>query len=113
MLVPLLNPEVRKRTRPRNGANFGFAALACHHGYLGAIRVRAGSAGGVCGCRLKANRSKAKERAVASQRQKSDKPVKSKDSEPPRRSQAADDDIAVTALGLTEAAPTDAMAAYF
>ena len=50
---------------------------------------------------------------MASQRQKSEKPVKSKDSEPARRSQAADDDTVITALGLEEAAPTDAMAAYF
>jgi len=57
--------------------------------------------------------SKAQERAVASQRQKSGNPVKSKSGEPPRRSQAADDDTVITALGLKEAAPTDAMAAYF
>ena len=50
---------------------------------------------------------------MASQRQKPNKPVKSKDSEPARRSQAADDDTVITALGLEEAAPTDAMAAYF
>jgi len=50
---------------------------------------------------------------VASQRQKSGNPVKSKSGEPPRRSQAADDDTVITALGLKEAAPTDAMAAYF
>ena len=50
---------------------------------------------------------------MASQRQKSGNPVKSKSGEPPRRSQAADDDTVITALGLKEAAPTDAMAAYF
>ena len=44
------------------------------------------------------------------QRSKSD--VKSKSGEA-RRSQAADDDTSITALGLKEAAPTDAMAAYF
>src|SRR5205823_130101 len=33
--------------------------------------------------------------------------------EAPRRSQAADDDTVITALGLAEALPTDAMAAYF
>ena len=56
---------------------------------------------------------KPRERAVANQRQKSSKPVKSKASEPARRSQSADDDTVITALGLKEAAPTDAMAAYF
>jgi uncharacterized peroxidase-related enzyme len=55
----------------------------------------------------------ARERAVADQRQKSGKAVKSKPGEAPRRRQAADDDTTITALGLTEAAPTDAMSAYF
>jgi uncharacterized peroxidase-related enzyme len=55
----------------------------------------------------------ARERAVADQRQKSGKTVKSKPGEAPRRRQAADDDSTITALGLQEAAPTDAMAAYF
>jgi uncharacterized peroxidase-related enzyme len=55
----------------------------------------------------------ARERAVADQRQKSGKTVKSKPGEAPRRRQAAHDDSTVTALGLKEAAPTDAMAAYF
>src|SRR4249920_3780074 len=41
------------------------------------------------------------------------KPVKSKAGEPARRSQTADDDTVITALGLAEAPPTDAMAAYF
>ena len=50
---------------------------------------------------------------MANQRQKSSKPVKSKAGEAARRSQAADDDTIITALGLEEAAPTDAMAAYF
>jgi len=50
---------------------------------------------------------------VANHRQKSAKLVKSKTGEPRRRSQAADDDTTITALGLQEAAPTDAMAAYF
>src|SRR5262249_41498783 len=54
-----------------------------------------------------------KERAVASQQAKSKNPDKPKAAEPARRSQAADDDTVVTALGLEEAAPTDAMAAYF
>src|SRR6202162_3347658 len=55
----------------------------------------------------------ARERAVADQRQKSGKTVKSKASEAPARSQAVDDDTRITALGLKEAAPTEAMAAYF
>ena len=50
---------------------------------------------------------------MADQRQKSGKTVKSKAGEAPRKSQAADDDTLITALGLEEAAPTDAMAAYF
>jgi len=50
---------------------------------------------------------------VADQRQKSGKTVKSKAGEAPAKSQAADDDTRITALGLKEAAPTDAMAAYF
>ena len=50
---------------------------------------------------------------MADQRQKSDKAVKSKRSEAPRKRQAADDDTVITALGLQETAPTDAMAAYF
>jgi uncharacterized peroxidase-related enzyme len=58
---------------------------------------------------------------VADQQQKSGNTVKSKPSEKPserpseapRRRQAADDDSTITALGLKEAAPTDAMAAYF
>jgi uncharacterized peroxidase-related enzyme len=50
---------------------------------------------------------------VASNRQKSSKTVKSKAGEAARRSQAADDDTIITALDLKEAAPTDAMAAYF
>ena len=50
---------------------------------------------------------------MANHRQKSAKLVKSKTGEPRRRSQAADDDTTITALGLQEAAPTDAMAAYF
>src|SRR5580692_8508759 len=55
----------------------------------------------------------ARERAVADQRQKSGKTVKSKAGEAPGKRQAADDDTRITALGLKEAAPTDAMAAYF
>ena len=50
---------------------------------------------------------------MASQRQKTVKPVKSKAGEAAPRSQAADDDTTITALGLKEAAPTDAMVAYF
>ena len=50
---------------------------------------------------------------MASQRQKPSKSVKPKASETARRSQAADDDAVVTALGLKEAPPSDAMAAYF
>ena len=50
---------------------------------------------------------------MANNRQKSSKPVKSKAGEAARRSQSADDDTIITALGLQEAAPTDAMAAYF
>ena len=50
---------------------------------------------------------------MADQRQKSGKTVKSKPGEAPRPRQAADDDATITALGLQEAAPTDAMAAYF
>jgi uncharacterized peroxidase-related enzyme len=44
--------------------------------------------------------------------QKSRNAVKSKSGEA-RRRQAADDDTTITALGLKEAAPTDAMASYF
>src|ERR1700722_13879723 len=54
----------------------------------------------------------ARERAVADQRQKSEKSGKSKPGEAPRKRRAADDST-ITALGLQEAAPTDAMAAYF
>jgi uncharacterized peroxidase-related enzyme len=54
----------------------------------------------------------AEERAVADDRPKSDK-TKSKNGEAPRKSQAADDDTVITALGLKEAAPTDAIAALF
>jgi uncharacterized peroxidase-related enzyme len=54
---------------------------------------------------------------VADQQQKSGNTVKSKPSEKPseapRQRQAADDDSTITALDLKEAAPTDAMAAYF
>jgi len=50
---------------------------------------------------------------VNDQRQKSGKSVKPKPSEAPRPRQAADDDTTITALDLKEAAPTDAMAAYF
>ena len=50
---------------------------------------------------------------MASQRAKSKKPDKPKAAAPARRSQAADDDTVITALGLAEAAPTDAMSAYF
>jgi uncharacterized peroxidase-related enzyme len=49
---------------------------------------------------------------VADHRQESRKGVKSKAGEAVR-SQAADDDTTITALGLEPAAPTDAMAAYF
>ena len=45
-------------------------------------------------------------------RQETRKSVNSKSGEA-RRSQAADDDAVVTALGLKETAPTEAMAAYF
>ena len=48
---------------------------------------------------------------MASQRQKPSKPVQPKPAT--RRSQAADDDTAITALGLEEAPPTEAMAALF
>jgi uncharacterized peroxidase-related enzyme len=50
---------------------------------------------------------------VAKHTQKSRKGVKSKTGEVARRSQAADDDTVITALGLKAAPPTDAMAAYF
>jgi uncharacterized peroxidase-related enzyme len=50
---------------------------------------------------------------VADQRQKSGKPAQPKAAKAATRSQAADDDTVITALGLEEAAPTDAMAAYF
>jgi len=50
---------------------------------------------------------------VSDHRPKSDKAVKSKGGEAPRKSQAADDDTIITALGLKEAAPTDAIAALF
>jgi len=50
---------------------------------------------------------------VANQRPKPSKPAPSKAAEAARRSQAADDDTVITALGLKEAAPTDAIAAYF
>ena len=49
---------------------------------------------------------------MADHRPKSDG-TKSKNGAAPRKSQAADDDTVITALGLKEAAPTDAMAAYF
>ncbi len=49
---------------------------------------------------------------MASDRQKTRKDADSKSGEP-RRSQAAEDDTVVTALGLKEAPPSDAMAAYF
>jgi len=55
----------------------------------------------------------AEERVVSDHRPKSDKAVKSKGGEAPRKSQAADDDTIITALGLKEAAPTDAIAALF
>ena len=44
---------------------------------------------------------------------KSKSKTKSKNGEAPRKSQAAADDTVITALDLKEAAPTDAMAAYF
>ncbi len=50
---------------------------------------------------------------MADNRPKSGKTVKSKSGDAPRKRQAADDDTVITALGLKEAAPTDAMAAYF
>jgi uncharacterized peroxidase-related enzyme len=50
---------------------------------------------------------------VPKQRHQSPKGVKSKAGEAPSRSQAADDNTHVTALGLKVAPPTDAMAAYF
>ena len=50
---------------------------------------------------------------MSDHRPKSDKAVKSKGGEAPRKSQAADDDTIITALGLKEAAPTDAIAALF
>jgi uncharacterized peroxidase-related enzyme len=50
---------------------------------------------------------------VADQRPKPSKPAQPKPAAAAPRSQAADDDTVVTALGLTEAPPTDAMAAYF
>src|SRR5262249_36621445 len=53
-----------------------------------------------------------REHTVAKHRQETQENVKSKAGET-RRSQAADDDTTITALGLKEAAPTDAMAAYF
>ena len=49
---------------------------------------------------------------MARHRQESQKNVKSKSGEM-RRSQAADDDTIITALGLKAAPPSDAMAAYF
>jgi len=49
---------------------------------------------------------------VARNRQETEKSVKSKSGET-RRSQAADDDTIITALDLKQAAPSDAMAAYF
>ena len=49
---------------------------------------------------------------MARHRQESQKNVKSKSGET-RRSQAADDDTIITALGLKAAPPSDAMAAYF
>jgi uncharacterized peroxidase-related enzyme len=49
---------------------------------------------------------------MARHRQETRKSVNSKSGEA-RRSQAADDDTVITALGLKEAEPTDAMAAYF
>jgi uncharacterized peroxidase-related enzyme len=49
---------------------------------------------------------------VADQQPKSGK-TKSKDGEAPRKRQAAEDDTVITALGLPEAAPTDAVAALF
>jgi uncharacterized peroxidase-related enzyme len=73
--------------------------------------MTAGSTDGMCRCRLDPKDPKPKERAVASQRQKPGKPTQPKPDK--RRSQAADDDTVVTALGLAEAPPTDAMAAYF
>ncbi len=48
---------------------------------------------------------------MASQRQNPTKPADPKPDQD--RSQAADDDTIITALGLKEAPPTDAMAAYF
>ena len=48
---------------------------------------------------------------MASQRQKPGKPAQPKPEK--GRSQAAHDDTVITALGLKEATPTDAMAAYF
>ncbi len=48
---------------------------------------------------------------MADQRPKSSKPAQPKPEK--GRSQAADDDTVITALGLEEAPPTDAMAAYF
>ena len=50
---------------------------------------------------------------MANQQPKSSKPAKTKPAAAPRRSQAADDDTVITALGLAEAAPSEAMAAYF
>jgi uncharacterized peroxidase-related enzyme len=91
-------------------------ALTCHCERSEAISARllattAGSADGVCRCRLADTDPKSRERAVASHRQKPSKPAQPKPEK--GRSQAADDDTVITALGLKEAAPTDAMAAYF
>jgi uncharacterized peroxidase-related enzyme len=65
----------------------------------------------MCRCRLDPKDPKPKERAVASQRQKPGKPAQPKPEK--GRSQAAHDDTVITALGLAEAPPTDAIAAYF
>jgi uncharacterized peroxidase-related enzyme len=54
-----------------------------------------------------------RERAVADQRPKPSKPAQPKSAAAAPRSQAADDDTVITALGLTEVPPTEAMAAYF
>src|SRR5262245_14473576 len=69
--------------------------------------------GGAAGCRLTPTDPDPRERAVASQRQKSSNSAKPKAAAPARPRQAADDDTVITALGLEEAAPTAAMAAYF
>ena len=50
---------------------------------------------------------------MADQRSKPSKPAQPKPAAAAPRSQAADDDTVITALGLKEAPPTDAMAAYF